>query len=214
MFLRLFTREAPELDLVRIDAVAGAPLPDLDAVDAVDAVIVSGSRHDAVADTPWIGQLAAFLRRAYARDLPTVGICFGHQLIAHALGGRVERATRGWGVGVHDAELTEAGAATLGAPARFSLLHSHQDQVVELPPGGQVVASTPHAPIAALRVGSLLGFQGHPEFRQAYAAALMESRTDRIPAEVRERARDSLVRPTQHAEVARWIAAHLTGTHR
>lgn len=209
MFLRLFGREAPELDVVTVDVVGGAPLPDL---DEVDALIISGSRYDAFGDAPWIVELAALLREAHERGLPTVGICFGHQLIAHALGGRVARASQGWGVGVHDAELTVDGTAVLTAPARFSLLHSHQDQVVGLPPDGRVLARTAHAPIAALKVGSLLGFQGHPEFRPAYAAALMDARADRIPAPVRDRAQASLTSPTQHAEVARWIAAHLAGS--
>lgn len=206
MHLRLLARHAPELIVERVDVVDGAPLPDL---DRVDGLLVSGSRFDAVDDRAWIGELADLLRQAHARSAPTVGICFGHQLIAHALGGEVARAAVGWGVGVHAAELTEAGRAALGAPHTFSLIHSHQDQVVALPPEGRVLAASSHAPIAALQIGSLLGFQGHPEFRPAYAQALMDGRADRIPAPVRDHARTSLDRATQHAEVARWIADHL-----
>jgi GMP synthase-like glutamine amidotransferase len=208
MHLRLLTRFAPELDLTRIDVVGGAPLPPL---PAVDALLVSGSRHDAVGTDGWILRLAELLRAAHERDVPTVGICFGHQLIAHALGGRVDRAEVGWGIGVHEADLTEAGRAMLGTPTRFALIHSHQDQVVQVPAGGEILASSAHAPIAALRVGSLLGFQGHPEFTPTYAQALMDRRADRIPRPLRDEARASLQRPTHHGEVARWIADHLTG---
>lgn len=211
MFLRLLGRHAPHLDLVRVDAVGGAALPDL---DGVDGLLVTGSRHDAIDTAPWILGLGDLVREAHARGTPTVGICFGHQLIAHALGGRVERAAVGWGVGIHDAELTEAGRRHLGGPARFALVHSHQDQVLDLPAEGEVLASTTHAPIAALRVGSLLGFQGHPEFRPAYAARLLDSRADRIPSEVRTRAHASFDQPTQHVEVTRWIARHLAGEDR
>ncbi len=209
MFQRLFDHEAPQLQLQRVDVVGGDALPDL---DGVDGLLVSGSRYDAFDPAPWIGAVASLLRDAYTRNVPTVGICFGHQLIAHALGGRVERASGGWGVGVHQAELTGHGRQTLTPAAPFALIHSHQDQVLELPPGGRVLASASHVPIAALQVGSLLGFQGHPEFRPAYAAALMDVRRDRIPAEVRERAHASLGGPTQHREVAHWIADHLAGT--
>ncbi|MFP4234913.1 MAG: type 1 glutamine amidotransferase [Nitriliruptoraceae bacterium] len=211
MFLRLLGEHAPELELTRVDVVGGDPLPDL---DAVDGLLVTGSRHDAVATDRWITDLAGLLRAAHRRNTPTVGICFGHQLIAHALGGRIERAAAGWGVGVHTAALTPAGRDRFGPPHQVALLHSHQDQVTALPPSGRVLAASPHAPIAALEVGSLLGFQGHPEFRPAYAAALMDSREQRIPAAVRDRAHASLHETTQHAEVAGWIGRHLTGVPR
>jgi len=208
MFTALLAACAPTLELTRFDLIGGDPLPPL---DAFDAYLVTGSRLDAVAGDDWIQELAAFLRRAHQERTPTVGICFGHQLIAHALGGRVERATAGWGVGVRDAWVTPNGAHTSGLPDRFRLLHSHQDQVLELPPGGEVVASSTHAPIAALRVGSLLGFQGHPEFTPRYAEALMASRSDRIDAEVIAEGRRTLATPTDHETIARWIADHLAG---
>ena len=206
MFTALLGRHAPELDLTRIDVIGGAPLP---AVDAYDALLVSGSRFGATDALPWIDALADLLRRAHAADLPTVGICFGHQLIAHALGGTVERAAAGWGVGVHRAVPTSAGEDAFAGPRPFDLLLSHQDQVVDLPPGAELLATSAHAPVAALRAGSMLGFQGHPEFSAGYAAALMDSRADRIPAAVRTAARPTLATPTDHATVARWIADHL-----
>lgn len=206
MFTRLFAAHAPELQLTRIDVVGGDPLPRL---DAYDAVLVSGSRHGATDELPWIGALGGFLREASAAGVPTVGICFGHQLIAHALGGRVERAGVGWGIGVHRAEPTTTGATTLAGARPFDLLVSHQDQVVELPPEGELLATSAHAPVAAFRLGRMVGFQGHPEFTAAYAAALMDSRRDRIPTEVIAGAQPTLATPTDHAVVARWIADHL-----
>jgi len=208
MFTTLLARHAPTLELTRFDLIGGDALPRL---DAFDAYLVTGSRLDAVAGDEWIQELAAFLRLAHRERTPTVGICFGHQLIAHALGGRVERAAAGWGVGVRDAWVTPSAAREPGVPDRFRLLHSHQDQVLELPPGGEVAASSAHAPIAALRVGSLLGFQGHPEFTPRYAEALMVSRSDRIDAEVITDARQTMSTPTDHGPVARWIADHLAG---
>lgn len=206
MFLELFAAHAPQLTLERIDVLGGAPLPP---PDAYDAVLVTGSRHGANDDLPWIDRLAGLLLQLQAAAVPTVGICFGHQLIAHALGGRVERAGVGWGLGVHRATPTDLGAAALGSARPFDLLVSHQDQVVELPPGAELLATSDHAPIAAFRAGSLLGFQGHPEFTPAYAAALLHSRVDRIPAQVAARAEPTLSAPTDHATVARQLAAHL-----
>lgn len=211
MFAALFTAHAPEVELSRIDLIGGDPLPRL---DDHDAYLVTGSRLDAVAEEDWIVALAGFLRRAHRADKPTVGICFGHQLIAHALGGRVARAERGWGIGVHQAWLTPPADDDPGLPARFRLLLSHQDQVLALPPGGELLATSEHAPIAVFRVGSLLGFQGHPEFTARYAAALMDSRADRIDAGVIALARRTLDAATDHAAIARWIGDHLAGSPR
>jgi len=208
MFVALFSRHAPQLVLTRIDLIGGAPLP---ALDAFDAYVVTGSRLDAVTEDPWVLALGHFLRRAKEAGVPVVGICFGHQLIAHVLGGRVERAAEGWGVGVHGAEVT-AEARSPEIPARFRLLLSHQDQVLALPPGAELLATSAHAPIAALRAGSLLGFQGHPEFSARFAAALMARRIDRIGAEVVAEARRTLDTPTDAAAIARWIASHLAGS--
>ncbi len=207
MFLRLFARHAPWLALKRIDLIGGAPLPPL---EAFDAYVVTGSRLDAVLEEPWVLALGDFLRQAHAAGTATVGICFGHQLIAHVLGGRVERAAEGWGVGVHTAEVTTA-TRPPEVPDRFRLLLSHQDQVVALPPGAELLATSGHAPIAAFRAASLLGFQGHPEFSPRFAAALMDRRADRIGPGAVARARRTLDTPTDRAAIGRWIGRHLAG---
>lgn len=211
MFLALFAAHGPQLTFERIDVVGGAPLP---SPDAYDGVLVTGSRHGANDDIAWIDRLADLLVELHAAAVPTVGICFGHQMIAHALGGRVERAGVGWGLGVHRALPTDLGAAALDHARPFDLLVSHQDQVVELPPGAELLATSDHAPIAAFRAGSLLAFQGHPEFTPAYAAALLHSRVDRIPAPAAARAAPTLSAPTDHATVARRLAAHLASEPR
>lgn len=207
MFLRLFARNAPHLALSRIDVIGGAPLPP---PSAFDAFVVTGSRCDAVGREPWILALADLVRQAHDAQVPTVGICFGHQLIAHVLGGRVERAAHGWGVGVRAAQVT-SDALPPSVPSRFRLIHSHQDQVVALPPDAELLAASDHAPIAAFRTGSMLGFQGHPEFSPRFATALMDHRADRIGAEVVAEARPTLSEPTDAAVVARWIGDHLAG---
>jgi GMP synthase-like glutamine amidotransferase len=206
MFSNLFSDHAPEVVLDHVDVVGGAVLPEL---GAHDGIVITGSRQSVGDDLPWIDDLAELVVRAHERDVPVVGICFGHQLIAHALGGRVDRTPAGWGVGVHHAIITAPRAWMAPTSSGFDLLVSHQDQVTAVPRGGTVLATSEHAPVAAFEVGSLLGFQGHPEFVAAYADALMARRVERIGAEAIDRARGTLSRPTDHATVARWIAGFL-----
>jgi GMP synthase-like glutamine amidotransferase len=119
----------------------------------------------------------------------------------------------GWGVGVHHATVIAPRVWMTPASSGFDLLVSHQDQVTAIPDGATVLATSDHAPVAMFEVGSLIGFQGHPEFVTAYAEALMDRRAQRIGSEAIERARGTLARPTDHATVTRWIGRFLAGTH-
>ena len=202
MFVRMFHRHTPEIDITRIDVINGVTWPDL---GAHDGILITGSRHSTGDDLPWIHELARHLRDAHARQFPVAGICFGHQLIAQALGGRVQRAEVGWGVGVHTATVTTRRDWMDPPVDGFRILVNHQDQVVDVPPDGVVVATSDHAPVAAFEAGSLLGFQGHPEFDAAYADALMTRRRDRIGDETLQRARATLDEPTDQETVAHWI---------
>ncbi len=206
MFARLFSDHAPEITLERVDVVGGEPLP---RVGEHAALLITGSRHSTTDDFPWVGDLTHTIHEAHAAQVPLVGICFGHQLLAQALGGVVERAEVGWGVGVHDAEVVEPRWWMQPPRPGFRLLVSHQDQVVTPPTDAVVVATSRHAPIAAFEVGTAIGFQGHPEFVVDYADALMDRRLERIGADVVAQARPTLRMPTDHAIVARWIATFL-----
>lgn len=208
MFRRLLRSYAPRLALDPVDVVGGHGLPQ---VGDHDAILISGSRHSVTDPLPWIRDLEQLVRDANAAQVPVVGICFGHQLVAQALGGTVERAEVGWGVGVHAAHVTEPRRWMQPAAASFRLLVSHQDQVTAVPAGASVVATSDHAPIAAFEAGSAVGFQGHPEFEVGYADALMDRRLDRIGADVVGRARRTLTTPTDHRLVAGWMARFLAG---
>ena len=111
-----------------------------------------------------------------AQGQKLVGVCFGHQLIAHCLGARVERAAQGWGLGrtVYDWHGPDGIANPLG---KLALLASHQDQVLELPEGATLLASNAHCPIAAYSISEQVLFvQPHPEFDARYAAFLLGKR--------------------------------------
>ncbi|MGG7566584.1 type 1 glutamine amidotransferase [Rhodovulum sp. DZ06] len=133
-----------------------------------DAWLITGSRHGAYEDHPWIAPLEAFIRACRDADAPMAGICFGHQIMAQALGGKVVKADVGWGLGAQGYK---------GSAGELRLLGFHQDQVVELPAGAEVTAGSGFCPVAALRYGDWgRSWQGHPEFEAPFIRALGESK--------------------------------------
>lgn len=143
------------------------------------AVVLTGSRSDAFGDEPWVQTLRDHIHARLAAGQKLVGICFGHQLIAHCLGAPVGRAPQGWGVGRTRYEwLGPAGVAPQSG--EITLLASHQDQVLALPQGATLLARNDHCPIAAYALrDQVLCVQPHPEFDADYSAYLLESRRDR-----------------------------------
>lgn len=176
-----------------------------------DAWLITGSKFGVYDGYDWIEELKAFVRQAHSARRPVVGICFGHQLIAEALGGKVEKSDKGWGVGLHSWELKEKADWMEGAGEDFALQVSHQDQVVELPEGARVLASSDFCPNALLAYDDwAVSFQGHPEFSADFSedlihmrrgTALPEDFADEALAHVRDR-QDS-------AKVAHWINVFL-----
>jgi GMP synthase-like glutamine amidotransferase len=206
MFGALFKRHAPELTLEPLD-VCGGEFP---ALDACDAFITTGSRFSVYDDVDWIHRLKDFVRRARDAGKPFVGVCFGHQMLAEALGGKVEKAKNGWGVGVHAVEVVKAEAWMRPAQPVVRMQHMHQDQVVRLPADAVLIGQSDHCPAAMFRVGAgVLGVQAHPEFSADYVEALLLDRVARIgEGRVRE-AQAGLRQPTDESVVAKWIAEFL-----
>jgi GMP synthase-like glutamine amidotransferase len=130
-----------------------------------DAFVLTGSRHDAFADTPWIVALRTRVAALVAARRKLVGICFGHQVLGHCLGAPVGRAPGGWHVGRFAYDWHGAGALHAGGKApRFDLLAVHQDQVLGLPAGARLLASAPTCPVAGFTYGDhVLALQPHPE---------------------------------------------------
>jgi GMP synthase-like glutamine amidotransferase len=196
------------LELVPYDVVGGV-LPE--GPGECDAWLCPGSRHSVYDPLPWIADLVAFVREVHRAGRPYVGICFGHQVLAQALGGKVEPAATGWGAGVETITVDRA-VAWMDPPAEELALHfMHQDQVVEPPPGGVVLGHAPHCSAALLVVGErMMGVQAHPEFTPAYTDALLVDRVARIGDEEVAAARAGLARPTDEATITRWMACILT----
>jgi GMP synthase (glutamine-hydrolysing) len=162
-----------------------------DGVEDADGWLVTGSRFGAYEDHDWIPPLEAFLRESYAREIPIVGICFGHQILAQALGGKVEKYSGGWSF-----------------PAGIKLIAWHQDQVTELPADARVVGSSEFCRFAALAYGDrAYTIQPHPEFNDDFAFGLIEARRAILPEGVADRAEASLGVETSSDEIAQHIAA-------
>jgi GMP synthase-like glutamine amidotransferase len=210
MFAALLGRYAPQLSLTYFDACSGELPPSL---DACDAYLCTGSRSSVYDEAGWIHALKDFVRRAHEAGKPLVGICFGHQMLAEALGGRVERAPQGWGVGVHQLEVVRAEAWMRPRQASCKLQFMHQDQVERLPENSVLLGQSDHCPVAMFRVGeTMLGLQAHPEFPAAYSQALLADRAERIGAERLQAAQASLSQATDEGIVTSWIAEFL-GAH-
>ena len=203
MFMRLFDATGKDMALEYrvIDAQASAYPPP----NHCDCYVITGSRHSVYDDLPWIAELAAFVQSALDAGKPVVGICFGHQLMAHFFGGRVAKAS-GWAVGVHASEVL-VNEPWLSPPvSEFRLLSSHQDQVTDLPPGARLIAANEFCPLAGFTSGDqVLTFQGHPEFRKAYSRDLMNMRRDLIGEDVWRTGMTSLEKETHESLVGRWI---------
>ncbi|MBO0727463.1 MAG: amidotransferase [Blastocatellia bacterium] len=209
MFAALFVRQAPQITLRFFDVCNGEFPPSL---GACDAYLATGSRFSAYDDVDWIRALKDFLRRIHEVKKPFVGVCFGHQIIAEALGGKVSRAETGWGVGVHGVEVVRVEQWMRPEHSRCALQYMHQDQVERLPEDGVVIGRSDHCPVAMFRVGdSTLGIQGHPEFTNAYSEALLLDRIERIGEERVKAALASLDQPTDEPMVAGWIVEFLEG---
>ena len=207
MFSAMLARDLPGLTLIPFDICAAVWPASL---DVCDAYLCTGSRHSAFEHRDWIALLLEFVREAHAARTPFVGICFGHQVLAQALGGLVERASDGWGVGVHRMEVVQPASWMQPPRPACRLQYMHQDQVVRLAPGAELLGRTEHCPMAMFQLGdTMLGIQGHPEFPPEYGEALIGDRVEQIGAARAEQGRASLSEPADAALAAQWIARFL-----
>ena len=210
MFQRLVSAADDGFDWETIALSEGEELPD---PAALDAILITGSPAGVYDPEPWMTPLFDFIRWAAAESTPQVGICFGHQAMAQALGGHARKSTRGWGLGRHSYEICETRewmGEDMQRGDRFALAVSHQDQVTAPPPGAIVLAASDFTPFAALDYsqGPAISFQGHPEFEDDFATALYEVRrgnplsdeaVDRAIGSLRGQAHDN-------ARLAHWMS--------
>lgn len=175
-----------------------------------DAYVVNGSRRSVYEEVDWIIELKSFVRDIYKYRKKYVGVCFGHQLLAEALGGKVAKSNRGWCVGVHQFDILKQEDWMLPYQPTIQLLMMCQDQVQILPEKSVVLASTKKCPIGMFQVGkNMLGIQAHPEFSKGYDQALMELRVERMGLPVVTKGIASLDKKIDKTIAAGWIVRFL-----
>lgn len=172
---------------------------------ACDAYVITGSRQSVYDSLPWIGPLAEFVGAALEQRRRVVGICFGHQFLAHHFGGEARAADVGWCVGVHRARVVRRYAWMDPFEPCFRLCVSHRDQVVRLPPGAEQFATADACPIAGFVMGDALAIQGHPEFSRGYVQALMDRRRDALGEDVYAAGTASLDQDVDARLLAGWM---------
>ena len=206
-FESYFGKHNPNIEFKAYPVFAGEMPP---SIEDSDAYVITGSRDSTYDDHPWIADLKSFVRRAADRR-PILGICFGHQLIADAFGGVVAKSPKGWGIGVHHYDVYQAQAWMRPAREDFSLLVSHQDQVITPPPGATVLAGSDFCPIGMMALGETVAtLQSHPEMSKPFVTDLYEARRAQIGSDTVDAALRSLNDRTQEDEMAMWLLGFLT----
>ena len=203
MFDRLL---GPGFDSVRYDVVAGQyPASPSDHA----AYLVTGSPAGVYEPLPWIPPLLDFLRAAKGQA-KLVGVCFGHQVMAEAFGGHVEKSSRGWGVGIHVYDVKARPPFMADAPDRIAVPVSHQDQIVVQPPATSILAATDFSPYGMLGYEDqpAISMQFHPEFEEGYGECLIDTRRDRIADP--DAAIATYEQPNDRLIVGEWIRRFLT----
>jgi GMP synthase (glutamine-hydrolysing) len=183
LFARLLAGKGLSFETYRV--VEGVFPP---SVNACDGWLITGSRHGAYEDHPWIPRLEDFIRAAYAARVPLVGICFGHQIVAQAMGGQVERHPNGWAVGATDYDFGDKS---------LRLNAWHRDQVTQVPSMAKVIGRNAFCANAALLYDDrVFTVQAHPEFRPEFVNGLMETRgKGLVPDDLMDTARTRLPLP-------------------
>ena len=204
MFMCWLGPALPEASFTVHDVTAPGPLP---RPGEHDGFLVTGSRAGAYEALDWIGPLTRLLQGLRDARVPVAGVCFGHQIMAQAYGGRVEKSPAGWVIGRHDHRPTAAGALIWGE-APFACLSFHQDQVVALPPGAEVLAANALSPFGGLAYPfPALSVQFHPEFLPAHVTGTFDGPDgSMVPAGVADGARASLPGALDGARIAAGFA--------
>jgi GMP synthase-like glutamine amidotransferase len=211
LFVDLFIRVGAQWEVQSFQTPLGH-YPD--SFDDFDAVLLTGSKADAFSDVPWVVELRHRVSLLLDQRKKMVGICFGHQLIGVCLGAPVGRAPNGWGVGRMTYDWLRPDLPGCTGRTEISLLASHQDQVLALPAGAELVASSDFCPVAAYTVGShVFCIQPHPEFNVDISAHLLEKRRTLLGEEKYTSSCKSLVHGHAGEDIARLLVAFLEPQH-
>ncbi|CAA2961949.1 gamma-glutamyl peptidase 3-like [Olea europaea subsp. europaea] len=171
VFVEAFADEGEKWDLF---CIVEGEFPDIDDLQNYEGFVISGSPHDAYGDEYWILELCFILQTLFAMQKKVLGICFGHQVLCRALGGKVGKAYSGWDIGIRKVSFTEDFTfygyfddSLDEIPPTLSIIECHQDEVCEVPEGAQVLACSDKTRVEMFKFGdNILGIQGHPEYEK------------------------------------------------
>ena len=177
-----------------------------DSIQECDGWLITGSRHGVYEDHEWILPLEELIRSIYAANIPLAGICFGHQIMAQALGGKVEWFGGKWGLG--NQEYRQANGENI------TLLAMHQDQVIEAPSGARVTMESDFCQVAGLAYeGNAVSYQPHPEFSAELVRDLLHLRMDKtIPGDQARPALEALNQENDSSYIASEIVEFFMST--
>lgn len=192
--------------------------------DECDAYLVTGSKHGVYDNLPWMIRLSEFIREVVTAKKRLTGVCFGHQIIAAALGGKVIKVEQGFGIGMHEykmvipseiAHLAQDGDFALQTTFKVNVMHG--DQVVELPPTAEIIATSDFCPFAGLYYPEgVLTYQGHPEFDNQFIRDLIADKWGRgqdwVDTNVKNQAIDSAAdgKPSTRLPIAKFMLNFMT----
>jgi len=210
MFERMFESTGKAFDYDTIVVNDNKMLPD---PKHIEGIVITGSPAGVYEDHDWLPPLRAFIREAYEAKIPMLGICFGHQIMADALGGDVQKSQKGWGLGRHTYRVTSRPGFMADAPETLAIACSHQDQVIVPPAEAEVILASDFTPNAGLfyKSGKALSFQPHPEFLDDYALALVELRRGKAPDSVVDTGAASFETASDSPQVANYIGNFFSG---
>ncbi|KAL2454782.1 Class I glutamine amidotransferase-like superfamily protein [Abeliophyllum distichum] len=173
VFVQMLEEEGETWDMFK---VSRGEFPEDNEIGGYDGFVITGSCNDAHGNDPWICKLLVLLKKLDAMKKKVLGICFGHQILGRALGGKTGRATSGWNIGITQVELQSSRIFTsLKMPAFLSIIECHQDEVWELPPKAEIVARSNITGIEMFKYGDhMMGIQGHPEYTKDILLHLIE----------------------------------------
>lgn len=203
MIERMFAQIGEQIEFDTFNCQTGELPTD---IHAYDFFITTGSKVSVYDGLAWVDDLVRFIQRLDQQQKTLIGICFGHQLIAIARGLKVEKSSRGWGIGIATNDIVSRKSWMDDSLKKLNILVSHQDQIKDLPSNVEVIASSDFCPYFVLQWSpTILSIQGHPEWINAYSAALMDFRRSRIPAERIEQGFESLSQQADNEVFTRWI---------
>ncbi len=210
MFIDLLARPGDQWD---VHDVEHGEFPE--SVNDYDGFVISGGPASVNDQDPWVLRLLETVRQAHRENISLLGICFGHQVVARALGGEAEVNPKGWDIGLTEVELTPQGrelAALMGAPQPLRILETHRDVITKLPPGAVHLAQSELTLYEMFHLGeSVLCLQGHPEMDNEEVREIISRRRESLPEQVAEAGLASLSRQPHRAFLQKLLQDFLEG---